>query len=673
MNANLSPAARAELLRTEINLHNHKYHVEDAPIISDDAYNLLFRELQDLEAAHPELKTLDSPTLRVGGAPLKGFTKVRHTRRMLSIANSMDESEARAFWDKTGGVEMTGELKYDGLALRLVYTDGLLTEAATRGDGDEGENVTAQVRTIRTVPLSIVDKFPAGEVPAVFELRGEAVMEKLDFERVNAERRAAGEKEYVNLRNAAAGAVRQLDPSETAKRGIKFYAYSLGDCEGYTPEETHDKQLKAFVAMGFSIYNDYRVIKTFEELQAFYAHVLEIRKTLPFDIDGTVVKVNRIEDQNRLGWDSTTPRWATAYKFPAEEAVTTLNDIVIQVGRTGALTPVAKVEPIFVGGVTVTSITLHNESEVRRKDVQVGDRVVVRRAGDVIPELVRVLTEFRTGDQVLFKMPDTCPDCGSPVKQDVDDKGELQATHRCTGGLSCPSQRLNSLEHYGSRRAMSIDNLGEATVQALLDANLLPNGASDLYNLTVEQAEKLEGFAKRKAEKLVEAIHAAKSPELRRFIFALGIPTVGENTSNNLANTFKTFERFRQATEAELLAIEDMGPITTRNILDFLRAERNIVELDKLAALITPKEVAAAPAGAAFAGKTFVLTGTLPTLTRDEAAAMIEAAGGKVSGSVSKKTSVVVAGEEAGSKLAKANELGVAVWDEAKLRAELAA
>jgi DNA ligase (NAD+) len=671
MNATLSPAARAEALRKEINLHNHKYHVEDAPIISDDAYNLLFRELQDLEAVHPELKTLDSPTLRVGGAPLKGFTKVRHTRRMLSIANAMDESEARAFYDKTGGVELTGELKYDGLALKLIYTNGLFTEAATRGDGDEGENVTEQVRTIRTVPLSIVDKFPDGAVPAIFEIRGEALMERADFERLNAERRAAGEKEYVNLRNAAAGAVRQLDPRETAKRGIKFYAYSLGDCEGYAAPETHDEQLKAFVQMGFTIYSGYRVIKSFEDLQAFYAHVGEIRKSLPFDIDGTVFKANRIADQVRLGWDSTTPRWATAYKFPAEEAVTTMNDIVIQVGRTGALTPVAKVEPIFVGGVTVTSITLHNESEVHRKDVRCGDRVVVRRAGDVIPELVRVLTELRTGEQAMFKMPETCPECGSHVKQDVDDKGNLQATHRCTGGLSCPAQRLNSLEHYGSRRAMSIDNLGEATVQTLLDANLLPNGASDLYNLTVEQAEKLEGFAKRKAEKLVEAIHAAKTPELRRFIFALGIPTVGENTSNNLANTFKTFARFRQATEAELMAIEDMGPITTRNILDFLHEERNILELDKLAAIITPKEIAAAPVGAAFSGKTFVLTGTLPTLTRDEAAAMIEAAGGKVSGSVSKKTSVVLAGAEAGSKLAKAEELGVAVWDEETFRGAL--
>ena len=332
----------------------------------------------------------------------------------------------------------------------------------------------------------------------------------------------------------------------------------------------------------------------------------------------------------------------------------------------------AKPEPVFVGGVTVTSITLHNEGEVHRKDIRIGDRIVVRRAGDVIPELVRSLPELRTGAETIFKMPDSCPECGSHVKQDVDEKGQPQATLRCMGGLSCSAQRLNSLEHYGSRRAMSIDNMGEATVQALLDANLLPNGASDLYSLTVADVETLPGFKKRKAENLVEGIHAAKTPELRRFIFALGIPTVGENTSNNLANTFKTFARFRQATEAELMAIDDIGEITTNNILNFLREEKNIAEMDRLALVVTPKEVAAAPVGAAFEGKTFVLTGTLPTMSRDAAAALIEGAGGKVSGSVSKKTSVVVAGAEAGSKLTKAQELGVTIWDEAQLLAALA-
>jgi DNA ligase (NAD+) len=672
MNAILSAAARIAVLCHELNLHNHKYHVEDAPIISDDAYNLMYRELQDLEAAHPELKQLDSPTLRVGGAPLKGFTKVRHTLPMLSVANAMDEEEAVAFHGKTGGAELTAEVKYDGLALSLKFTDGLLTQAATRGDGNEGEDVTEQVRTLRSVPLSIRGYFADGAVPARFEIRGEAVMERADFERINAERRATGEKEYVNLRNAAAGAVRQLDPRETAKRGIKFYAYSLGDCEGYAAPATHDEQLKAFVKMGFTIYAGYRVIANLDDLKAFYAHIAEIRKSLPFDIDGTVFKVNNIAAQEQLGWDTTTPRWAIAYKFPAEEAVTDVNAIAIQVGRTGALTPVAKVAPVFVGGVTVSSITLHNEGEVLRKDIRIGDRVVVRRAGDVIPELVRSLVELRKGTETVFAMPDTCPECGSHVKQDVDDKGNQQATHRCTGGLSCPAQRLNSLEHYGSRRAMNIDNMGEATVQALLDANLLPHGASDLYTLTAAVVEKLPRFAKRSAEKLVQAIHDAKSPELRRFIFSLGIPTVGENTSNSMANAFKTFARFREATEAELLAIADMGPITTRNILNFLSEEKNIVEMDKLAAVITPQEIAAAPAGAAFEGKTFVLTGTLPSMSRDEAAAMIEAAGGKVSGSVSKKTTVVVAGAEAGSKLTKAQDLGVTVWDEAQLRAALA-
>lgn len=672
MNATLNPAIRAEALRTELSLHNHKYHVENTPIISDDAFNLLFRELQDLEAAHPELKTMDSPTLRVGGAPLKGFKKVRHTVRLLSIANSMNETEAAAFHEKTGGAELVGEVKYDGLAIKVVYLDGIYAQAATRGDGEEGEDVTEQVRTLHSVPLSIRAAFADGQVPARFEVRGEALMPRAELERVNAERREAGEKEYANCRNAAAGAVRQLDPRETAKRGIKFYAYTLGECEGYTAEAEHDQQLEAFVRMGFTIYRGYRVIKSFEELAAFHKHIGDIRAELPFDIDGVVFKVNKIADQVRLGWDSTTPRWATAYKYPAEEAVTTLNKIIVQVGRTGALTPVAKPEPVFVGGVTVTSITLHNEGEVHRKDIRIGDRIIVRRAGDVIPELVRSLTELRTGAEVVFKMPDSCPECGSHVKQDVDEKGRPQATLRCMGGLSCSAQRLNSLTHFGSRRAMSIDNLGEQTVQALLDADLLPNGASDLFNLTVEDALKLEGFKKRKAENLVEGIQAAKTPELRRFIFALGIPNVGENTSSNLANRFKTFAGFRAATEAELMAMDDVGGITTRSILDFLCEEKNIAEMDRLAAIITPQEVAAAPVGAKFEGKTFVLTGTLPNMSRDEAAAMIEAAGGKVSGSVSKKTSVVVAGAEAGSKLTKAEELGLPVWDEARLREELA-
>lgn len=666
-----SLSAHVEALRKEINLHSHKYYVEDAPIIPDGAYDLLFRELQDLEAAHPELKTLDSPTLRVGGPPLKGFSKVRHTRSMLSIANAMSEDEALAFHDKTGGAELIGEVKYDGLALNLVFTHGLFTLAATRGDGDEGENVTEQVRTLRSVPLSIRDWFPEGEVPAKFEIRGEAVMERAVFERINAERRALGEKEYVNLRNAAAGAVRQLDPRETAKRGIKFYAYSLGDCEGFTAPEQHEELLKLFVKLGFTIYDGYRVIKSFEELTAFYAHIIEIRQTLPFDIDGIVLKVNSVESQVRLGWVSTTPRWAVAYKFPAEEAVTTVNDITIQVGRTGALTPVARLESVFVGGVNVTNATLHNQGEVRRKDIRIGDRVVVRRAGDVIPEIVRSLPELRLGFETEFAMPGICPECGSHVKQDVDEKGELQATHRCTGGLSCPAQRLNSLAHYASRRAMNIDDLGEATVELLLNANLLPHGASDLYTLTAEDLSQLPRFGKKSVDNLLAAIQAARSPELRRFIFSLGIPTVGENTSLNMAKTFKTFAHFRQATAAELLAIEDMGPITTRNILDFLSEEKNILEMDKLASFITPQEVAASASAAKFEGKTFVVTGTL-SVPRGEIEAMVEANGGKASGSVSKKTFVVIAGDAAGGKLDKAKELGVQVWTEEQFRAALA-
>lgn len=671
MNALLTPAARIEALCSEINLHNYKYHVLDAPIIPDDAFNLLFRELQDLEAAHPELRRPDSPTLRAGGAPLAGFKKVVHGVRLLSIANSMDQSDARKFYDKTGGAEMVGEVKYDGLALRVVYLDGLYAQAVTRGDTYEGEDVTEQVRTIHSVPLSVRSAFPDGQVPAVFEVRGEAVLPRAEFERVNAERRAEGEKEYVNCRNAAAGAVRQLDPRKTAKRGLKFFAYSLGECEGYAAEEKHSLQLEAFVRMGFSIYDGYRVLNSFEDVIAFYEHIAKIRPELPFDIDGTVLKINDIALQEELGWDSTTPRWATAYKFPAEEAMTTVTSIPTQVGRTGAVTPVAKVEPVFVGGVTVTSITLHNAGEVARKDVRIGDRVIVRRAGDVIPELVRTVPELRTGAEIEFKMPCTCPECGSNVVQDIDPKGNLQSTYRCTGGLSCPAQRLNSLVHYGSRRAMSIDNLGDSTVESLLSAGLLPHGASDLYKLTVEDAQTLDGFKKRKAENLIEGIRASTTPELRRFIFALGIPNVGENTSQNLANKFKTFARFREATEAELMGMDDVGEITTASILDFLRAENNMVELDRLLGYVTPQEMAAQVEGK-FSGKTFVLTGTLPNMTKDQAKALIEAAGGAIGDSVSKKTSVVVFGDKAGSKLDKAKSMGLPLWDEAQLLAELA-
>jgi len=671
MPSDLSIAQQVTNLRKEVSDHARRYYVLDAPIISDDAYNLLFRELQNLETAHPDLKTLDSPTLKVGGEPLNGFTKVKHRQRMLSIANAMSEDEARSFFEnKISSTEVTGEVKYDGLAIELTYINGFLTQAATRGDGEVGEDVTEQLRTFRNVPLSICSE--TAPIPYRFAIRGEAVMERAEFERINAERKLAGEKEFMNLRNAAAGSVRQLDPKETAKRRMKFYAYSLGDCDGYTKPETHLELLAAFKQLGFSVFELSRLITSFEDMLQFYNQVADARATLPFDIDGVVYKVNKHVVQEQLGWDSTTPRWAVAHKFPAEEAVTTVNDIPVQVGRTGALTPVAQVTTVKVGGVNVSNCTLHNEGETHRKDIRIGDRVVIRRAGDVIPEIVRSLHELRTGAEQIFKMPTTCPECGSHVKQDIDDKGVLQATHRCTGGLACPAQRLNSLVHFASRKAMAIDNLGDASVDALLTANLLPNGASDLYTLTSEKLAVLPRFAKKSIDNLLEAIQASRTPDLRRFIYSLGIPTVGENTSQNLAAAFKTFAEFRKANEAQLLGLPDMGPITTKNILDFLSEEKNILELDMLSRFIHPVEAINVATSAKFSGKTFVLTGTLPTLSRDEAQALIEGAGGKVSGSVSKKTSVVVAGAEAGSKLAKAVELGVEVWDEAKLQNVLA-
>lgn len=656
-------------LRSQIELYSRQYYDLDNPTITDAEYDQLFRELVTLEKTYPELVTPDSPTQRVGGEALSQFEKVTHLKPMLSIDNAMNEEEARAFYARvqrelgSDHVEMIGEPKYDGLSCSLVYENGILRVAATRGDGAVGEDVTAQVKTIRNIPLSIASWF--GEnCPKRFEVRGEVMMEKADFERLNEQRRLNGEKEFVNTRNAAAGSLRQLDPSVTASRKLRFYAYSLGECEGFAMRAQHKYHLELLQQLGFTVFEDYCQVESADELVAFFRKMEERRASLPFDIDGIVFKTNFLAQQEKLGWVSRTPRWAIAFKFPAEQARTVLEAIDLQIGRTGTATPVGRLRPVFVGGVTVSNVTLHNLDEIRRKDFRIGDTVVIRRAGDVIPQLLRPVTELRTGNEIEFNMPDACPVCGSALHREAD-----KAAYVCTGGLSCDAQKLSSITHYASRLAMNIEGLGEGNVQRLLDAGLL-SGLTSLYSLKVEDIEKLEGFGKSSANKLVKAVHGAIAPELNRFIYALGIHGVGESTAKDLAAHFGGWEQFVMASQEELLQVKDLGPVTTENIRDFFANEANASEAMKLAEIVTPKECAkvAVVANPEFAGKTFVVTGTM-SVGREEIKALIEGAGGKVSGSVSKNTYAVVAGAEAGSKLAKAQELGVAVWDESTLRA----
>jgi len=646
-------------LKEEVaNLAAH-YYTLDRPLVPDAQYDALYRELERMEAQHPQLDRTDSPTQRVGGARLEGLAPARHMRPMLSLANAMDAAEAQAFArtvaDELGieieAVSFCVEPKYDGLSCSLTYTNGVLSRAATRGDGEVGEDVTAQVRTIRNVPLRIKTGAP------VVEVRGEVLMPRAVFERLNAARQQTGEELLVNPRNAAAGALRQLDPKVTASRGLCFLAYGFGVCEGFTLEPNQAAQLTQIEALGFQVSSARQLVNGLQGIHQAFAGFCESRSTLPFDIDGVVFKVNDIALQDQLGWNSRTPRFAIAYKFPPEEASTRLLGIDIQVGRTGALTPVARLEPEFVGGVTITNATLHNADEIGRKGVLIGDTVIVRRAGDVIPEVVRPVLALRTGGEVAFTMPTNCPVCGAVTFRDVD-----HAVTRCTGGLNCEAQRLTRIAHFVSRPAMNIDDLGDLRIQKLHDAGLLSR-PSDLYKLTVEQVAALPGLGQTSAAKLVAAVAGSANPDLNRFIFALGIPTVGENTSKNLARTFQTIQNLMQADEASLLRIDDIGPTTAQNILSFFANEDNLAEVQRLLVFITPKTVQAPARSTAISGKTFVITGTL-SRPRSSYVELIESAGAKVSGSVSKKTDYLLAGTDAGSKLAKAQELGVAVLSE---------
>ncbi len=666
---------RAQHLRAEIARYDHHYYVLDAPLVPDAEYDRLFRELQALEAVHPELQTPDSPTLRVGGAVLAAFAPVRHTVPMLSIRTETDVEASGAFafdarirrelrlTELDPPIEYSAELKFDGLAISLRYEDGLLVRAATRGDGENGEDVTANVRTVGDIPLRLRGE-EASALPKVLEVRGEIYMRRADFLRFNLEAEARGEKTLVNPRNAAAGSIRQLDSKIAATRPLAFFAYGLGEYEGWSIPETHAGVLDALACFGLPVCAERAVLQGPQALADFHARIGARRGDLPFDIDGVVYKVNRLDLQAELGYVSREPRWAVAHKYPAEEACTEVLGIDIQVGRTGALTPVARLAPVFVGGVTVTNATLHNEDEVRRKDVRVGDTVVVRRAGDVIPEVVRMLPERRPIMAPEFVLPKTCPVCGSHVVRGAD-----EAVARCSGGLFCPAQRKQALLHFAARRAMDIEGLGEKLVEQLVDADIVRTPA-DLYRLGLLALANLERMAEKSASNLLEAIERSKTTTLARFIFALGIRNVGESTARDLARHFGALDALLEADEAALLAVPDVGPIVAQCLLQFLAEPHNreVIEQLRAAGIVFPEGEGEAAELGPLAGKTLVLTGTLPQLARDEAKALIEAAGGKVSGSVSRKTHYVVAGSEAGSKLAKAQELAVPIIDEAQLR-----
>jgi len=678
---------RAVALRTQLLAHAQNYYVLDAPQIPDAEYDKLFQELQDIEAAHPELLTPDSPTQRVIGEVLDGFKTVRHAVAMLSIRTETDtESSGATNFDARvrkelklteldAPVEYAAELKFDGLAINLRYEQGVLVQAATRGDGETGEDVTQNIRTIAQVPQRL-----RGVSAEVLEVRGEVYIARADFDALNERQRAliaAGaknEKTFVNPRNAAAGAVRQLDPSIAAKRPLSFFAYGLGDVQGWNIPPTHSALLDALSAIGLPVCTDRVVAQGSAGLVAFHQAMGAKRDALPFDIDGVVYKVNSRELQKQLGFVSREPRWAVAHKYPAQEQMTVVRDIDIQVGRTGKLTPVAKLEPVFVGGTTVSNATLHNEDETRRKDVRIGDTVIVRRAGDVIPEVVGVVLEKRPAElgepfDLFKRLNGVCPICASAIARE---EGEVD--WRCTGGLFCPAQRKQAILHFAGRRAMDVEGLGDKLVDQLVDAGLIRT-LPELYTLGLAKLCVLDRMGEKSAQNLLVGLQQSKQTTLARFLYALGIRHVGETTAKDLARHFGSLDRVLTATVEQLLQVNDVGPVVASSLRSFFDQPHNVEVVEQLrAAGVTWQESDGTEdrSPKPLTGKTFVLTGTLPTLSRDTAKELIEAAGGKVAGSVSKKTHYVVAGEEAGSKLDKARELQIAVLDEAGLLGLLA-
>ncbi len=672
--------AKAEQLRASLHHHAHAYYTLDAPEIPDAEYDRLFRELQALELAHPELLTADSPTQRVGGKVLDAFAVVHHAVPMLSIRTETDTeaSGAEAFDARIRkelglaaedpAVEYVAELKFDGLAMSLRYEHGLLVQAATRGDGETGEEVTANIRTIGQIPLRLPP-----DAPELLEVRGEVYMRRDDFEALNERQRqrivdgVKGEKTFVNPRNAAAGAVRQLDSGIAAERPLSFFAYGLGAIsaapEGHVRWSTHYDMLQQFKHWGFPVAHQTACVQGSAGLVSFHKNMAAARDALPFDIDGVVYKVNDLELQNRLGFVTREPRWAVAHKYPAQEEMTTVQAIDVQVGRTGKLTPVAKLAPVFVGGVTVTNATLHNELEARRKDVRVGDTVIVRRAGDVIPEVVSVVLDRRPSDAAQFTMLTHCPVCGSLAERE-----EGEADHRCSGGLFCSAQRKQAIWHFAHRRAMDIEGLGDKLVDQLVDSGQVKTLA-DLYHLKLDDVAQMDRMAEKSAVNLLQALEQSKQTTLGRFLFSLGIRHVGEATAKELARHFGQLDAIMAASEDALLQVADVGPVVAHSIRTFFDQPHNreVVQALRDAGIVWAEGDALAPTEMPLAGITVVLTGTLLSMGREEAKEKLEALGAKVAGSVSKKTHYVVAGAEAGSKLEKAQALGVPVLDDAGL------
>jgi len=657
---------RAAQLRRDIEYHNYLYYILDDPEIPDAEWDRLLRELRALESEHPELVTADSPTQRVGVTPTDEFAEVRHRVPMLSLDNAFTDEDLRAFDRRvrerlgTGDeIDYSAEPKLDGLAISVTYENGVFVRAATRGDGTTGEDVTANVRTIRSLPLHL-----QGKAPPLFEARGEVFMPVSGFERLNAEAAKRGEKVFANPRNAAAGSLRQLDPRITAQRPLDIFFYAVGAIEGVDLPPLHSQTLELLRGLGLRVSPEIRRVRSVAGCLEYYAEIGRRRASLAYQIDGVVYKVDSIAAQRALGFVARAPRWAVAHKFPAEEALTQLRDVEFQVGRTGALTPVARLEPVFVGGVTVSNATLHNMDEVIRKDVRIGDSVIVRRAGDVIPEVARVLIERRPATTREVRLPTHCPVCAAPVERDPD-----AAVARCTGGYRCSAQRKERIRHFASRRALDIEGVGEKLVEQLVDAGLVVTPA-DLYRLDATTLEKLERMGRKSAENILAALQKSKATTLARFLFALGVRDVGEATAAALAAHFGTLEHLMAADLEGVQRVADVGPVIARHVVEFFgdAANREVVERLRSAGLHWPVVEVPAVGEQPLAGLTFVLTGTLETLQREEAEDALRALGAKAAGSVSKKTSYLVAGRDAGSKLRKAEELGIPVLDEAALQ-----
>jgi len=643
-----------------INEHNYKYHVLDESSIPDAEYDRLFKELVKLEKNYPDLITNDSPTQRVGTKPLTSFSEISHLMPILSLNNAFDENEMQAFHKRICerldlmDISYAAETKLDGLAISLVYENGILVRAATRGDGSVGENVTHNVKTIKNIPLSLL----GCDIPSIVEVRGEVFMKKKGFEKLNLTQQKNGEKLFINPRNAAAGSLRQLDPRLTANRPLTFYAYGAGKISDEISINTHSKMLAKIREWGFPASPETRLVKGLQGCMEYYKKIEKRRSSLHYEIDGVVYKVNDFKLQQQLGFVSRAPRWAIAYKFPPEEEITRIVDIEVQLGRTGALTPVARLEPVFVGGVTVTNATLHNEDEIRRKNIRIGDTVVVRRAGDVIPEVVSSVLSKRPIESQVFEMPTNCPVCGSSIEKD-----DSEAVSRCTGGLYCPAQTIQSIMHFASRKAVNIDGLGNKLIERLFQLNLIQNVA-DLYELEESQLTALERMGNKSAINIIQALNKSKETQLHKFIYALGIREVGEATARNLAINMGSMEKIEQATTEELVAIPDVGPVVAGHIRSFFQEQHNIEIIDRLikSGIMWPSP--ALPSKKTLQDLNFVLTGSLEKMTREEAKNRLQELGAKVTNSISKKTDYVIAGNSAGSKLLKANELGIHIMNE---------